>query len=45
MFDEHTEAARRQGAAVEVEQIHLVETEQISLYFTAVLIEQAAEAD
>jgi hypothetical protein len=41
---QHTQPASRQGAAVEVEQVNLVETQQISLYRVAVLIEQAPEA-
>lgn len=37
--DEHTQSANRQSAAIEVEQVHAVETQQVSLYLIAVLVE------
>jgi hypothetical protein len=36
---QHTQPTNRQGAAVEVQQIHLVFALQISLYLVAVLVE------
>jgi hypothetical protein len=42
--DEHGEPTRRQDAAIEVEQVDGIETQQISLYRVAMLIEQVTEA-
>jgi hypothetical protein len=38
--DEDPESARRQGAAVEVDQVDAVVALQVGLYFVAVLVEQ-----
>jgi hypothetical protein len=42
--DQHAEFARRQCAAVEVQQIEPVKTMQVSLYRIAMLIKQGEEA-
>lgn len=45
MPNEDSQTAGGQGAPVEIEQIHSVETQQIGLYRVAVLVEQTQEAD
>lgn len=44
MLDQHTDPAQRQLAAVVVQEVDLVETQEVRLYRARVLIEQAAEA-
>jgi len=39
VFDQHSQASQRDRAAVEVEQVEAVETQQVSLYFAAMRVE------
>lgn len=44
LLDEDTQPTRRHGSAVEVEQVDAIETEQVSLYRVALLMQQVTEA-
>lgn len=43
--DQHTEPSRAESAAIEIQQVDVVEPGQISLYLIAILIEQTEEAN
>lgn len=45
LLNEHTKPPRREIAAVEIEQVELIETQKVGLDSVAVLVEQATEAN